>query len=452
MPMDTLVGLLGFVAMLSMVLVGVPIFVSMLSVCFVCLMVMPSGGWAFAVVQFTNAPFQFAANYQFAVLPLFMLLGMLAGATGVGTGAYNAIEKWTNWMPGGLMMATIGGNALFGAVSGMSTAANMVFCKIAMPELVKHGYDKSTSMGLITASGALDSLIPPSMPIIIFCILAGNIGLKAPDNTPLSLDIGRALIGGIGPGIVLALIYCVIVYILHLINPQKVPGRPAIVVTWMDRLKSMQLLVPVVVFFALIIGGTYWGWFNATVAGAIGSFILIVYGVFRGVGLKNMIKSAWEACVMNAGFFPIVIAGQMFGRMVALSRLPDYIADWITTVNVPPYVVFLMVVVFYIFCGMIMDIASILIITIPIVVPLLCGAHVGYDIYVVVIFLVMVGEMAGLTPPIGMNVFAVANALRVDPGLIFKGMWPFFIGEVILVLMMPVVPWITTAIPTWLNF
>jgi tripartite ATP-independent transporter DctM subunit len=441
MPIDTLVGLLGFVAMLSMVLVGVPIFVSMISVCFVCLLAMPSGGWDMVIAQFTRAPFSFAANFQFAVLPLFMLLGMLAGSTGVGQGAYNAIEKWTNWMPGGLMMATVGGNALFGAVSGMSTAANMVFCKIAMPELVKHGYDKNLSMGLITASGALDSLIPPSMPIIIFCILSASI---------IQLDIGRALIGGIGPGIVLALIYCVIIYFLHRIRPEKVPGRPDIKVTWGDRARSLKLLIPVVIFFALVIGGTYWGWFSATVGGAIGSAILIIYGVCRGVGLKSMIKSAWEACVMNAGFFPIIIAGQMFGRFIALSRLPNYIADWITTVQVPHYVVFLMVVVFYIICGMIMDIASILIITIPIVVPLLMS--VGYNPYVIVIFLVMVGEMAGLTPPIGMNVFAVANALRVDPGLIFKGMWPFFLGEVILVLLMPVLPWITTGIPDLINF
>ncbi len=438
MSADTLIGIIGFVVMLSMVLFGFPIFVSMLVVCFVCLLVMPAGGWDFVVSTFTMAPFNFAANYGFAVLPLFMLVGMLAGATRVGEEAYNSIEKWTNWMPGGLMMATVGGNALFGAVSGMSTAGNMVFCKIAMPELTKHGYDRNLSMGLVTASGALSSLIPPSMPIIIFCMLA-----------PGSPSIGRALMGGIGPGIVLALIYFVVIYILHKVNPRKVPGRPAITVTWGDRLRSLRLLLPVAVFFALIVLGTYWGWFAATVGGGIGSFILLIYGVFRGVGLKTMIKSAWEACVMNAGFFPIIIAGQMFGRFIALSRLPDHIANWITSVQVPHYAVFLMVVVFYIFCGMVMDIASILIITIPIVVPLL--VNVGYDLYVIVILLVMVGEMAGLTPPIGMNVFAVSNALRVDPGAVFKGMWPFFAGEVALVLLLPVVPQITTLIPSLLN-
>jgi C4-dicarboxylate transporter DctM subunit len=445
MPFDALIGLLGFVAMLAMVLVGVPIFVSMLSVMFVCLLVMPSGGWAFMTSTFTQAPFYFAASYSFAVLPLFMLLGMLAGETGLGGGAYNAIEKWTAKMPGGLMMATVGGNALFGAVSGMSIAGNMVFCKISMPELVKHGYDRNTSMGLITASGAMSSLIPPSMPIIIFCILASSINLKAADGSPLNVDIGRALMGGIGPGLVLAILFCIVILIMHFARPEKVPGKAAIRVTWTDRARSLKLLIPVAGFFVIIIFGTYWGWFHATVAGAIGSFLLIIYGVFRGVGLKRMIKSAWEACVMNAGFFPIVIAGQMFGRFVALSRLPNYLGDWITSAHVPAYVVFLMVVAFYVFCGMIMDIASILIITIPIVVPLLVGA--GYDIYVIVIFLVMVGEMAGLTPPIGMNVFAVATALRVDPGVIFKGMWPFFCADVVLVLIMPVLPVITEGIP-----
>jgi C4-dicarboxylate transporter DctM subunit len=424
MATQTIVGFAGFAIMLIMVLSGIPIFVSMLSVCFVGFMLL--GGWTFTLTQFMQAPFTLAASYSFAVLPLFMLLGVLAGETGVGEGAYNSVEKWTAKMPGGLMMATVGGNALFGAVSGMSIAGNMVFCKIAMPELVKHGYDKSLSMGVITASGALNCLIPPSMPIIIFCVLT-------------NYSIGRSLMAGVGPAILLLVLLCCAILVLHRIWPNKVPGAAAFGITWMDRLKSLKLLLPVLGFFVVVIGGTYWGWFSATVAGAIGSMILIIYGLFRGISLKYMIKATWEACVMNAGFFPIIIAGTMFSRFISLSRLPDHLADWITTVNVPPYV----------FCGAIMDIASIIIITIPVVVPLLTS--VGFDPYVLVIVLVFVGEMAGLTPPIGMNVFAVANALRVDPGVIFKGIWPFFIVEFIVALILPVVPQITTFIPNVLG-
>jgi tripartite ATP-independent transporter DctM subunit len=435
MATQTIVGFAGFAVMLVMILSGIPIFVSMLSVCFVGFMLL--GGWKFTITQFTQSPFELAASYSFAVLPLFMLLGVLAGETGVGEGAYNAMEKWTAKMPGGLMMATIAGNALFGAVSGMSVAANMVFCKIAMPELVKHGYDKNLSMGLITASGALDSLIPPSMPIIIFCVLT-------------NYSIGRSLMGGIGAGLFLMVLLCCMVFVLHRVWPHKVPGRASVQITWMDKLKSLKLLIPVLVFFALVIGGTFWGWFSATVGGAIGSMILLIYGLIRGVSLKYMIKATWEAVVMNAGFFPIIIAGTMFSRFISLSRLPDHLGDWITTVHMPAYVVFLIVLVFYVFCGCIMDIASILIITIPIVVPLLVA--VGYDPYVIVILLVFIGEMAGLTPPIGMNVFAVASALRVDPGQIFKGIWPFFLVEFAVALILPVVPWIVTGIPDLVNF
>ncbi len=435
MATQTIVGFAGFAVMLIMILSGIPIFVSMLSVCFVGFMLL--GGWQFTIVQFTQAPFELAASYSFAVLPLFMLLGVLAGETGVGEGAYNAMEKWTAKMPGGLMMATVAGNALFGAVSGMSVAANMVFCKIAMPELVKHGYDKSLSMGCITASGALDSLIPPSMPIIIFCVLT-------------NISIGRSLMGGIGPAILLMILLWIVIFILHKVWPHKVPGAVTYAVSWMDRLRSLKLLLPVLIFFVLVIGGTFWGWFSATVGGAIGSMILLIYGLVRGVSLKYMIKATWEACVMNAGFFPIIIAGTMFSRFISLSRLPDHLADWITTVSMPPYVVFLIILVFYVFCGMIMDIASIIIITIPVVVPLL--VHVGYDPYVMVIILVFIGEMAGLTPPIGMNVFAVASALRVDPGVIFKGIWPFFIVEFAVALILPLAPWIVNGIPSLLNF
>ena len=198
MATQTIVGFAGFAVMLVMILSGIPIFVSMLSVCFVGFMLL--GGWKFTITQFTQAPFELAASYSFAVLPLFMLLGVLAGVTGVGEGAYNAMEKWTAKMPGGLMMATIAGNALFGAVSGMSVAANMVFCKIAMPELVKHGYDRSLSMGCITASGALDSLIPPSMPIIIFCVLTELLHRPVPHggHRRRALLDGAALLRGPG--------------------------------------------------------------------------------------------------------------------------------------------------------------------------------------------------------------------------------------------------------------
>jgi C4-dicarboxylate transporter DctM subunit len=420
--------------MLVMILAGVPIFVTLLSVTFAGMMILDHGDIAMVFQQFMTAPYARAADFGFAVLPLFMLLGVLAGETGVGAGAYDAIAKWTNRMPGGLLAATIGGNAVFGAVSGMSLAANMVFAKIALPELKKAGYNKNLSMATIVASGCLDNLIPPSMAIIIFCVLVQN------------LSIGRALMCGIGPALLLMVLLYGVVLFNYKFRPHKIPRVGDVHYTWKQRLGSLKLLLPVLAFFILIIGGTFWGLFSATVGGAIGSVILIVYGLFRRVPLKKMVKAAWEACVMNAGIFPIVIAGTMFGRFITISRLPFHLTEWIQTVNIPGFAVFMIVLVFYIFCGCIMDIASVIIITIPVVFPLLVDGY-GFDPYMLVIVLVFVGEMAGLTPPIGMNVFATAAALKVDPGEIFRAVWPFVAVEFVAAVVIAAVPVLVTWLP-----
>lgn len=437
MELQGIVGLGGFAVMLVMVLVGIPIFVSLLSVTFVGMIILEHGDLTQVFTQFMSAPYARAAEYTFAVLPLFMLLGVLAGETGVGEGAYSAVARWTNRVRGGLLMATVGGNAVFGAVSGMSLAANMVFAKIAMPQLRKAKYDESLSMGCIVASGCLDNLIPPSMAIIIFCVLVGN------------LSIGRALMAGMGPAILLMVLLCIVIYVIARVRPGKIPPVGDVHYTWKERLGSLKLLIPVLAFFVLVIGGTFWGIFPATVGGAIGSVILFVYGLFRRVSVKRMARAAWEACVMNAGIFPIIIAGTMFSRFVALSRLPFHLNEWFLSINMPAFGVFMIILVFYIFMGCIMDIASIIIITIPVVFPLLEG--LGFDPYMLVIVLVFVGEMAGLTPPIGMNVFATASALRVDPGKIFRGVTPFFIVEFATAIFIAAFPVVVTFIPDLLS-
>lgn len=177
--------------------------------------------------------------------------------------------------------------------------------------------------------------------------------------------------------------------------------------------------------------------------------ILFAYGLIKRVPVKKMAKAAWEATVMNAGIFPIIIAGTMFSRFVALSRLPFHLNEWFLSINMPPFAVFMIILVFYIFMGCIMDIASIIIITIPVIFPLLEG--LGFDPYMLIIVLVFVGEMAGLTPPIGMNVFATASALKVDPGKIFKGVTPFFLVEFAAAILIAAVPVIVTFIPDLLS-
>lgn len=429
MTTAAIIGLICFFAMLIMVLIGIPIFISMGMMAFIGFWAI--GGSTFAITQFTNGTYAIAANYGFAVLPMFLLMGVLAGISGIGEGAYTAASKWVGRRRGGLLMATVGGNALFGACSGISIAGNVVFGKIAMPELAKYGYDRRLSLGCITAAGSLSCLIPPSMSILIFCILT-------------NLSVGKALMSGIVPGIVTALVYCLGIYVIGKMRPDRVPVAD-MKITWAEKLSALQLVVPILVLFVLVVGGIFFGVFPATVGGAIGAFLVLLYALANRVDKRVLLNSFWDSCVMNAQFFPIIVCGTMFSRFVALSGLARSFGEMIAMVNMPPLVLMLLVVIFYIFCGAVMDLPSILIITIPIVFPLLTG--VGFDPYVILIVLVFMGEIAGLTPPIGMNVFAVSAMLKVEPVEVFRGVLPFFVLDVILVALLVLFPQIVTFLP-----
>ncbi len=435
MTEQAIIGLVSFIGMFAMVLMGIPIFVSMLTASFIGFWMI--GGQVFALTQFTSAPVNLAASYTFAVLPLFMLLGVLAGETGIAEDAYSSAKKWIGRVRGGLLMATVGGNAIFGACSGISISGNVVFGKIAMPELERHGYDKRVSMGCITAAGALSTLIPPSMGILIFSILT-------------DISVGRALTGGIGPGLLTGVLICLMILIISWISPDKIPGvnRDEPRVSILEKLKTIRFLLPIFALFTLIVVGTYKGFFPATVGGAIGSFAVILYAFARRMPVQRIARAVWEAVVINAGIFPIIIGGTIFSRLIALSGLADSFAHIITSLQMPPMIIFLIVLLFYIFCGCVMDIISILIITIPIVFPLLVS--LGFDPYVICIVLVFITEIAGLTPPIGMNVFAVSNVLKVDPVEVFKGVLPFFIVEFVMVILIALFPQIVTFIPSLL--
>lgn len=428
------IGIIFFAVMMALIFLGVPIFVSLM-VCS-CAGLYLLGGMPLMTTTFSAVPINQAASYSFAVLPLFMLVGTLAGETGVAGGAYSSMNTWMGRQRGGILIATVAANAVFGACSGISVAGNVVFGKIAMPELEKHGYDRKTSLGCIVAAGSLSSLIPPSIVILIFTIMS-------------DLSIGRALIGGIGPGLLLAALLIVVIKLIGVLQPGKIPAPDKTKISLPEKLKTLKLLAPILILFGIIIGGSFFGWFPATVGGAIGSVAVILYALVKRMPLKQILRAVWDGAVMNAGMFPIIVSGALFGRFITFSGLAFYLANAISKINLPAYGVFLLVVVFYIFCGCVLDIASIIIITHPIVFPLLTG--LGFDPYVLVIVLVFMAELAGMTPPIGMNVFATSSALRIKPEEIFSGVVPFFCVELAIVLLIGIFPQIVTFIPNLLS-
>ena len=431
MSETAIIGIIIFVLMIALVLLGIPIFIAMLGCSFLGFYLI--GGMPMVTAQFTQAPFTLGANYTYAVLPLFMLVGTLAGETGIAQGAFDAMNKWLGRIKGGLLYVIVGANAVFGACSGISVAGNVVFGKIAMPELEKKNYNRTLSLGTIVGAGSLSSLIPPSVPIIIFCLLT-------------NLSIGTTLMYGLSLGIIMIILLCIMIKIYTLIFPKSVPGKDSQEkVSMKEKLKSLRYLIPFVLVFALIVGGSLSGLFPSTVAGAVAAIALIIYALIKRVPVKRLAHCIWDAAVMNAGIFPIIIAGSIFSRFITLTRLADGVANAIANAHLPAFGVFCLVVLFYIICGCVMDIASTIIITVPIVFPLLTG--LGYNPFIVCVLLVMLCDCAGMTPPVGMNVFAVSNALRIKTSEIFKGVWPFFLVDLMAIFLMALFPQLVEFLP-----
>ena len=414
MGFASIVGLVTFLVMMLMIFAGIPVFVSMLVSAFGGFIVLYHGDMTMMITKFTTAPFELGANYNYAVLPMFMLVGSLAGETGIAKGAFQAMKSWLGRVKGG------------------------VFGKLAMPELEASGYDRNYSMGCIAASGALSTLIPPSMAIIMYCLIS-----------PITMSVGTALMGGVIPGLVTAILLCVTVRLIGRFKPGTIPPASGEKTPAKDKIASLRLLIPILCLFGIIIGGTFAGWFTATVGGAIGAFAVVIYAFVKKLPVKQIAHSIWEAGTMESGIFPIIVAGQLFGSFISATKLADNLAHLIASVHAPAFFIFLLVIVLYIFCGCVMDIVSIIIITVPVVFPVLNA--LGYSPYVLVIALCFMCEIAGLTPPIGMNVFATANALRVNPSEIFKGVVPYFICEIAIVLLIGLFPDIVLFLPRLLG-
>lgn len=407
------IGFLTFFAMIIFVFIGVPVCYSV--IVFAAIGLFLVGGEPILVQQFTSGVFTLSANYTFTVMPLFMLVGVLAGETGIAGGTFTAARKWLGKRRGGLLYAVVGANAVFGACSGVSSAGSIVFSKIAAPEMKKLGYDESMSYGCIASAGALSSLIPPSTSLLTFCILA-------------DLSIGTALIAGTSGGILLVLTMFVIIFAFVRLKPGIVPAitDEDRAVTWKERIVTLKLLGPILLLFMFIVGGAFFGWFTATVGGAVATVVIVIYALAKKMTFKQILAGFWDSAQMFASLYLIMLGGQIFSRLISITGMAQFILDFIAGIGLAPQLVFILIIVFYGICGCIMDCMSIIIITVPIIFPLLTG--LGFNPFVICVILVLCAELGCITPPMGLAVFTVASVLRESPAKIFKGVVPFVVA------------------------
>ena len=429
MDYNAWIGLLCFICMFALVMLGIPIFVSMLVMAAAGFWL--TGGTGLAFQQFGTAPYFVSASYMLAVIPLFILMGTIAGRTGIAKASYDAVSKWVGGIRGGTLIATVLAGALFGACCGLGVASAAVFAYIALPELERQKYNKSLSMGAICLSGSLSGLIPPSIGIVILAILTEQ-------------SIGRALVALIIPGLLLALSASIGIYLMGSVYSKAIP-KVAVHASWNEKISSLKLIWPVVFLFVIVIGGMYLGFFPPTVAGAIGAAGVLVYAIFLRITTRAIAHSFHETILVNAQLFPLVLSGFLFARFITISGLPKNLTELILAAGLSPYLLMLVIVFLYLIIGSVFEFLSMAIVTLPLLFPMLVGA--GFDPIAVLIIISLLGEMAALTPPIGLTAFVVAGVAKARPEEVFRGIIPFFLIGIALLWLIVFFPQIATWLP-----
>jgi len=380
----------------------------------------------------TNVWEQFS-SYGLSVIPLFVLMGQFAYRAGITERLYDAAYKWVGRLPGGLAGTTIAACAGFSAICGSNSATTATMGTIALPEMRRYRYDPALSTGAIAVGGTLGVVIPPSVVLIVIAV-----------QTEQSLL--RLFLAGIVPGLILTLFFMLTILALCLRNPKLGPLGP--VTSLKERFASLSGVIETLILFVLVIGGLYLGWFTPTEAGAAGAFGALVIGlVRRRLSLKGIVQSIIESVRISAMVVLLITGAVLFGRFLTVSRLPFELADWAASLQVPPGLILLVVILIYLVGGALMDALGFLVVTIPIFYPL--AAALGYDPIWYTLVLTIVTTMGAVTPPVGVNVFIV-HGLAPDIPLhtIFRGVGYFMLAYFLCLALMWVFPGTVLYLPS----
>jgi len=420
--------------MLILIAAGVPIAFSLVSVGAVGMSYMVGIGPTLA--QIAMIAWDKGSSFVILCVPLYILMGQLVFHTGLATDLYECVQKWLGRLPGGLAIATVFACAGFGAVTGSSLAAVATMGAIIMPEMKKYNYDDRLSTGVLSASGTLGILIPPSIIFVFYGIMTET-------------SIAELFIAGIVPGVITALFYSMSIYFRCLINPKIGPVGPAY--SWKTRFSSLKKVTPVVIIFLVVIGGIYGGVFTPTEASGIGvvGVILVTLGM-RKLTLASFKQSLLDTGQTSAMIFAILIGGYLFSRFLALTEITSNLINWIQGLNMNNHLFMLCIMLFFVLLGCVLDVFGMLILTLPFLFPIIL--HMGIDPVWFGVFAVIMAEIALVTPPIGVNVFIMKNiAPEVAIEDIFRGIMPFIICDILLVVLLILFPQIALWLPSTLR-
>jgi tripartite ATP-independent transporter DctM subunit len=389
-------------------------------------------GWAAAFALAGTAPFDVASSYTLSVVPLFILMGEVASGSRLSGELFNAARVILSGFRGGLAVATLAASALFGAVSGSSLANAATMTRMALPELRKAGYDDGLATGCIAAGGSTDILIPPSIILVIYAAIA-------------ELSVPKLLAAGLIPGLVLTLLYIAVALAVVYWRPHYAPDRDNF--SWRERLAALREPWQFIVLFIVTIGGIYAGVFSPTEAASIGAFGAILLGMLGGrMSFGDVLRAIENTVIVSGVLFVIVFGASLFSFFIVQTHLPDLLLETAKAYNLSGLQVMILIIVGYIVMGCFLEAIGMVLITVPVFQPIIM--KYGYDpIWFAIIVVIMV-EIGLIHPPVGMNLFVIqAQAPDVRIAAIYRGIIPFLVAPLILIVLLFLFPGLALWLP-----
>ena len=425
-----MVALVGFAVLFILMLARVPVGMAMGLVGVTGYSYIVGGGPAMKLVSLTSM--RTVTDYTFGVIPMFMLMGAFVSASGLSKEIFRAADAFIGHLRGGLGIATIVACGGFAAICGSSVATAATFSVVAYPEMRRFGYPQSFSTGVIAAGGTLGAMLPPSTVLVVYAILTEQ-------------DIGKLFMAGILPGLLAMAMYVITINLIVKLRPDLLPAgerRP-----WGERAQALKTVWAPLTLFIFVIGGLYGGFFTPTEAGGVGASGAYLLGVLRGkLDRKKTRDALLQATRTTAAVFTVLIGALLFGYFLTITQTPQKLTEFLTSLGIGRYGVLALMMVTFLILGSLMDAMAMIILTVPIVFPVITA--MGFDPIWFGIIIVMTVELGLIHPPVGMNVFVIKSVVKeVSFSTIFKGVLPFIVTDILRLVILIAFPIIALWLP-----
>lgn len=408
-----IIGYICIAAMLVMMALRMPIALAMAVTGFIGFTAIVAFEPAMSILD--SGPFETLSNYGFSPIPMFILMGVFASKARMSAELFHSARTLFGGWRGGMALASVSSCGVFSAISGSSLATAASMSRVALPEMLKHGYAPSLATGTLAAGGTLGIMIPPSIALLLYALITEQ-------------SVGEMFIAGIIPGLLGLLLYLITIAIVVALRPDL--ARPSEKTTLTEKIVGLKGTLPFALIFFIIIGGIYSGLFTPTEAAAVGAFGTLVIALVRGMSFIDFKEAIQETLFMSGMIFFMVLGAEIFGYFLSVSRISYTLVEVVGGLDLAPLFVILCIILLYMVLGCVMDSLAMLLLTVPVVYPLVIAA--GFDPIWFGIISVIAVELGLITPPIGMNVFVIKSvAPEIPITQIYKGVLPFVLSDIV---------------------